>query len=171
MAAAAACLPTVIASPAQAGDNFYAFEGVYFNDNSYVGFVYSSIIQSRWSAATEWSRINTWETTELSTAVESTNNNVVDLYVSNGGTGSAAGYYQCMITKNSYECEHANIVYNAYADYGSGFNRHVACQEIGHSVGLQHGFRDWHECMNNSLSSPYLGSHNADAVNDYYRDR
>jgi hypothetical protein len=55
----------------------------------------------------------------------------------------------------------------------SGYSRtnkkHVACQEVGHLLGLQHNRGSSNTCMNDSiLSAPYPNTHDRDLVNSLY---
>lgn len=158
--------------PAHA-DNFLptANSGPKWNDNSYIGFYYSSIIASRYKSATEWSRVNTWETTDMSTGVETSYDEFTDLYVSNGDTGAAGATYRCKKLKAGYTnvCEQADIVFNSTQVYSTMVNYGLACQEIGHSVGLDHGPNSqYYGCMYNPIQTQYLGQHNTDSVNINY---
>ena len=54
------------------------------------------------------------------------------------------------------------------SSYNETLDRHVACQEIGHTIGLDHRRRrNDHTCMNDRwLGYPNFDSHDAQVVND-----
>lgn len=129
-AAAVVCVLALLsgASPASATNFGPDGSGAFYNDDSTIDFFYSSIIQARWKSASEWSRINSYETTNLNTFVTTTNSPSVDLYVSNGDALGNGAYYQCITSVSSTVCDHGNVVFNAYADYGTQVNYGLACQ-------------------------------------------
>jgi hypothetical protein len=88
-------------------------------------------------------------------------------YGSTGWLGIAEirGYSGCVVTNGRVRLN------RSYLDYGySRTNReHVACQEIGHLLGLNHNRGSTTTCMNDTiLSAPQPNTHDRDMVNSIY---
>jgi hypothetical protein len=80
------------------------------------------------------------------------------------------GFYSCeWFTSTPGNCDHAHIIYNQdRTGLPYDTRRAVACQEVGHSVGLRHGP---YGCMPSPLpanpNSNY-GPHNVDHIDSRY---
>ncbi len=63
-------------------------------------------------------------------------------------------------------CNHAHV--RIYANFNPDHTtrRATLCQEIGHSVGLQHDSSNG--CMHGAVNSPYLTSHDVGHINGRY---
>lgn len=127
------------------GVNFGNVGGTWFANNSSHKFWYSSALNNQFRAATEASRVESYGATDLTTSMVATDD-AADVGVFSGthGLNNVHGYYQCVvvdtITPNS--CRHGHVVYNeSYLPTiytTTARRRSLACEEIGHSVGLLH---------------------------------
>ncbi len=154
----------VMSSPV-AASNFGAYNGVYFADSSDHYFYYYGASDFTVSD-TRWVRANDYDPTDLATAY--TSHDSSDVTVSDSASGNSYGYYQCQSLYRYYSdrCDHAHI--RIYANYNPDHTtrRSTLCQEIGHSVGLQHDNSSG--CMNGAVNSPYLTYHDWGHINGRY---
>lgn len=133
----------------------------------------------RWRGAVEFTRVNSYETTALTTGLTSHEASDVYYYLDNTDRG-AFGQYYCLYPEAGRPgvCHHAHIWFN---DSNTGIYAltqdqriSVACHETGHSVGLRHPLSDHpvYQCMNRLLRPAgfpmFLGGHNAGHIDDYY---
>lgn len=155
-----------LASPAAEASNFGAYGGVFFaNGNNHYFFYYNT--SSFTNDQTNWVRANDFDPTDLSTFYTSVHDQS-DLTISDSVDGNSYGFYQCQATSSVYpnRCNHAHVhIYTSW-NQSATTRRSTLCQEVGHSVGLQHDGSSG--CMNSAANSPYLTSHDVGHINGRY---
>lgn len=121
-------------------------------------------------SATNWSRQNNFDPTTVQTN-RTYSHDDSDLSVIDGVYDENwAGRYACVDVSNSNPnlCHHAHVWFD-YEDWSS-FNwdsqRHVACHEIAHSLGLSH--RNWGCIEQGALNEFHLSGHDKDHLNNRY---
>jgi hypothetical protein len=145
--------------------NFGAYGGVFFaNGNNHYFYYYNA--SDFTIEQTRWVRANDFDPTDLTTAYSS--QAASDVTIGDSVYGPNFGFYQCTERSQVYadRCNHARVhVYTIYSSSATT-RRSTLCQEIGHSVGLQHDDRN--VCMNGATNSPYLTSHDRAHINGRY---
>lgn len=145
-----------------------------FADNGFHRFNYDPNTQARWTGALERSRVNSYEATDMTTRLECCHTTTVDVWAHSQPVPNADGAARCQYYTNSLQltCDHWHIVFETANDIQ--FNQEwyrigLACHEIGHTVGLEHGpTPSVHECMTSKPSSKFLGTHNVGHINSKY---
>lgn len=129
-----------------------------------------------WRAATEATRTQSYETTNLVTILAAHDSSDVYYEVETQQT-NYYGIYFC-VTPGSYgTCNHAHVTYNG--PNGSGLTsselQSVACHETGHTLGLRHpdfipapDDPNVYQCMVVNGFPAFLGAHNVKHINDWY---
>lgn len=147
-----------------------------FANNSYHTATYN--LGPRLYTATERTRIQSYETTDLTTAVDtgSTHDVNEDLHygVDDNLPDGILGRYDCHYYLNGQRCTHAHIRY--HGELLTGFSddelQSLACHETGHSVGLRHPPVDdatLYGCMVNGAQLPrHLNPHNVSHIDGRY---
>jgi hypothetical protein len=89
-------------------------------------------------------------------------------YGSNGwlGLASIVSYSGCTIRNGRVQI---NQTYMDNGSYTRANKKHVACQEIGHLLGLNHNRSSTTTCMNDTiLTAPFPNAHDQSLVNSIY---
>lgn len=153
-----------------------------FANNSYHTATYN--LGPRLYAATERTRTQTYETTDLTTDVDTTNthDDNEDLYygVDDSLPPNVYGIYTCHFYLSGQRCTHAHIRYHGAEIAGLSDDdlQALACHETGHSLGL------WHPADRGYTNDPntfgcmvqgfypgkpkYLQTHNTIHINSRY---
>ncbi len=133
------------------------------------------------ASAVNWSRTNNFDPTRINTFYDSSENSTTDAIVrdqdyttycgytwhDSGSTGGVNGLATCNSLNGVSECESHVLRYDtSFFDGASlSFQRHVACHEVGHSLGLKH--RSENGCMTSSATAyTSLTSHDNGHLND-----
>lgn len=164
---------TVQGAPAAQAGNFGGCSGTNepcFANNNYHTFIYN--LGPRMRTALERTRTESYETTDLTTAVQGSaaDSNAEDVYaefVRNLPFG-AVGQYLCVYAGASGTCNHGHVRFDdsQIGGFSDAQLQSLACHEVGHSVGLLHGP---YECIQSGqVSARYLGSHNVAHINGRY---
>ncbi|MFN2624747.1 MAG: hypothetical protein ABR520_01510 [Mycobacteriales bacterium] len=137
-------------------------------------------LTSGWRAATEATRTQSYETTNLTTILSESQYADV-LYGIDTVFTAGFGYYRCLswVNDGQGKCAKAEVNYSGPRgpELTSSQLQSVACHETGHSVGLWHpadkGLTDdpnIYQCATNRAGSfpPLLGSHNVGHINGKY---
>lgn len=145
----------------------------YFADNNNHTFFYNGVTVQN-ITATEWSRTNRLNPTDMSSDVFQSSNNDTDVIVEDATytTGAMANYWggwTCvrLVSGSADKCNSGKLQLNlrfGYANYA------LTCQEIGHSLGLGHASTAA-SCMyqNANQATNYYSSHEiTDHINDRY---
>jgi hypothetical protein len=177
---AAASICALLQAPSASAGNFGGCNnGVSFpsclanNSTHYMSYD----LTSGWRTATESTRTQSFETTDLTTILTVHDSSDVHYYVETTAGASYIGKYFCATWGPSGICNHAHVAYNG--PNGSGLStsdlQSVACHETGHSVGLRHpedsnlpDDPSVYQCMVVNGFPRFLGGHNADHINAYY---
>lgn len=83
------------------------------------------------------------------------------------GTDDPTGWYECHRLVNNI-CENGHIHINiSYANIPEDVNRTLAliCEEVGHSVGLDHRFGEATTCMSEFIDARHLDAHDKAVLN------
>jgi hypothetical protein len=168
LAAGAVAAVGLLATPAEA-QTFGPGGCCIFADNSNHTYFYSNVTTANRSV-NEWVRVNRIETTNMTTQVQLTSNNDTDVIVYDGFWDgvSWAAYWRCdaLVTSDSSKCNRGRVVYNQ--SFGTAI-RALACQENGHSLGLDHS-ASTDSCMhqNASVAADDFDTHDKGHINGYY---
>lgn len=142
----------------------------YFADNANHTFFYDALSVANISAV-DWARTNDLDPTHMySTLQTGSYNSDTDVLVGDGNYTSGtyapyAGYWQCTALLSDYAtCGQGQLTINTRygnATYG------VACQEIGHSTGLDHSTNSA-SCMYNPTPPSRFDAHDVSHINGKY---
>lgn len=125
-----------------------------------------------WRSATEATRTQSYDTTDLTTAL--TVHEASDVwYTVDPLLEKAYGYYTCLAYKGNGMCSHGHISYSG--PLGPSLTgpqlQSVACHETDHTLGLLHPNPDdasIYQCMVVGGFPPYMGQHNVAHINARY---
>lgn len=87
------------------------------------------------------------------------------------GTNRPTGWYHCHAFRNSNSCDKGEAHINtSYPNIPEQYPRTLTlvCEEIGHSVGLDHR-GDPDSCMSANLQAYHLDAHDRAVINNHYR--
>jgi hypothetical protein len=88
----------------------------------------------------------------------------VDVFDGDYGDTNWSGFYDCLDFDDPV-CSWGRIRLNLFYSHDLSARRWVVCQEVGHSLGLNHS-SDSNSCMKNTYdSSPWLTSHDLAEIN------
>lgn len=167
-AVVAAVLISIIGGPTPASAaNF----GAWYANGAYHA-SYQDLLTD-YEAAVDWIRTNLYGPTDLTTP-QQTDHNTADVHHFDSDYGDTGWYgvYNCQV--GSYPtCTHGHIKYNLWAGLGltTTKRRAIACQEFGHSVGLQHYNVYPNSCMIQYLNPSFpneLSFHDIAHINAQY---
>jgi hypothetical protein len=151
---------------------------VNFQDDNLVSYQFDTNLSANMRAATQWTLVNSYATTDL---------NVLRVGDGHGADWNnhyaigampqpdMLGYHTCVYWATGNRCWHAHIRYRNASLYITNYERALACQETGHSVGLRHhgptaNSQSVVRCMWNPVPStdPFVGPHNVGHINAIY---
>jgi hypothetical protein len=145
----------------------------FYNEGNFQRYWYASSLNADWKTASNWSRNNNVNPTDMYGETRSAHDNSdVASYVQDLGEGEPPGETECIDSSGStpWICYHWHVRYNTY--YASSFDtleekKRFTCHEFGHTPGLFHGSTSG-SCMNSPVTSKYFSSHDIAHVNNYY---
>jgi hypothetical protein len=143
--------------------------GCFYADNSNETFYYLSLSLTDINS-TELGRYRL-DATDMSTQVQASSyNSDTDVIVedANYGSGRASAWWYCatwVSGSNNTKCNQGHIIFNQYFTS----NEALACQEIGHGVGLDHSTSSG-SCMyqNAAVAARDYDAHDKGHINGYY---
>jgi hypothetical protein len=113
------------------------------------------------------------EITRISSSMSSSHEacDTVDVRINdyNYGTDKPTGWYECHVWHSSTSCDQGHAHINtSYGDIPEdrGRTMRLVCEEIGHSVGLDHSGEDA-SCMSASTAR-HLTDHDENTINGHY---
>lgn len=163
---ALALLASLVFAGSASASNFGAFGGVFFaNGNNHYFFYYNTSAFT--NDQTNWVRAVDLDPTDLATFYTSSHD-ASDVTISDSVDGPSYGFYQCQAVSPSFgdRCNHAHVhIYTSW-NASATTRRSTLCQEVGHSLGLQHDGSGG--CMNSAANSPYFTSHDVAHINGRY---
>lgn len=143
--------------------------GPYFAEGRFHTMNYVSLTQN-WIDASNYAKAHLTIVTDMSASVVSYHDADIALYDQNDGDVGYYGYWTCVI-EASYDpdiCSHGHLVYNTYYWTNLDMRKSIACQEVGHSVGLRHD-NTRTTCMRSDENFPIAySSHDISHINGRY---
>lgn len=135
--------------------------------NSTVTFNKSSLT-ALFDAAFNYNDANSIEPTDINTLVfVNTFPEEVNVYDAYYGDTGWYGIWDCQSYSLPY-CYQSRVRINLSArNYSLADSRSLICEEVGHSVGLDHHY-GWQSCMSQSWNQTKLDSHDMDHLNSIY---
>jgi hypothetical protein len=161
--------PALVATTAHASNDL----GVRVPDGTPT-YMFRNALTTRFSNAVEWVRQNQMNPTDLTTlyasSVSSTYLNIVDNDYGNTGW---SGLYDCATGPNSGVCQRGDVIFNLWSGAAPGGSyddteaRSLACEEIGHAMGLAHRYTEA-GCMAQQWSRTAWTTHDRNHINAWY---
>ncbi len=114
------------------------------------------------------------EPTDITTSLSAAHDacDTVDVRINDFGYGTnrPRGFYECHVFNSPQNCDEGHAHINtSYSAIPENYNEtlEVVCEEIGHSVGLDHSDFD-SSCMSNDVNARHLDGHDQGHLDDHY---
>jgi hypothetical protein len=147
---------------------------IYFANGSKHKFNFNNLLSDSWRGASNWVRKNEIGPTHMTTAVVDSHSAAdVVPYDADYGDSGWCGMADCTIEKTNRVCQHFHVKYNTANgigcpnDYTETQRRSLACEEIGHTVGLQHRHVNA-GCMSQAWDRTHFTPHDKRHINRRY---
>lgn len=152
--------------------------GPTYADNSAHSFFYDDDLSAGQRSGMDWARVYSLDPTDMSTNVDGSYNNQVDVwaYATWNPSGDQTSWYAwttCIRSAGSGKCDQHTIIFNHRLPHSNYYS--LSCHEIGHSVGLGHesgsnssyGSND-RSCMRGNPDHNYYAAHDKNHINGRY---
>lgn len=109
--------------------------------------------------------------TQLTTQYVSLSEAYLNIVDNNYGDSGFSGLWDCATGPNTGVCDRGDVIFNTCGcaapggSYGTTERRSLACEEMGHGVGLAHRR---YGCMSQDWDRTNWTNHDVNHVNDWY---
>ena len=92
----------------------------------------------------------------------------VNIYDANYGDTGWAGHWNCQVWGSMTVCTQGRVRLNQVVSYTNQEAKSLACEEIGHSLGLAHSNEVNASCMSQQWNQTKLSTHDRNHLNSIY---